>query len=209
MEKGRNHLLCSNTPKRYSLPAYWFRESTRHVESCSCSWVFSSPAYTHRAKMNLPAAETAGYRKTKPLISHILNNFSCPVRRSTSDLSKCWFLIYLLITSSLVASPTVPIYLPSLQNSPPHNSSFLSFGKRLNTCFAVIDFINCNTWLGLYCGLAPQKIWMWSPSKPSSSIIMLYLSLMPFIVSRIHSSTSGFNNALRYFTAVTKWYLIL
>lgn len=41
------------------------------------------------AAMNLPAAETAGYRKTKPVITYILNNFSCPVRRSTSDLSKC------------------------------------------------------------------------------------------------------------------------
>ena len=45
--------------------------------------------YGTKNKMNLPAAETAGYRKTNPLISHILNNFNCPVRRSTSDLSKC------------------------------------------------------------------------------------------------------------------------
>ena len=79
------------------------------------------------------------------MLAQTLNSLNCPVLRSISDLSKFWFLMYRLITSSFVASPTVPMYLPSLQNSPPHNSSFLSLGKRLNTCFAVIDFINCNT----------------------------------------------------------------
>jgi methionine-rich copper-binding protein CopC len=41
--------------------------------------------------MNLPAAETAGYTKTKSKIvpAHILKSFSCPVRLSTSDLSRC------------------------------------------------------------------------------------------------------------------------
>lgn len=154
--------------------------------------------------MNLPAAETAGYLGKLFMLTQTLNSLNCPVLRSISDLSIFWFLMYRLITSSFVASPTVPMYLPSLQNSPPHNSSLLILGKLLNTRFAVIDFITYNTWLGLYCGFAPQKIWMWSPSKPSSSITMLFLSFIPFIVSRILPSISGFNNTLRYLTAVTK-----
>ena len=74
--------------------------------------------------MNLPAAETAGYLGKLFMLAQTLNSLNCPVLRSISDSSKFWFLMYRLITSSFVASPTVPMYLPSLQNSPPHNSSF-------------------------------------------------------------------------------------
>jgi len=40
--------------------------------------------------------------------------------------------MYRLTTFSLVASPTVPMYLPTLQKAPPHNSFFLSVGNVSN-----------------------------------------------------------------------------
>lgn len=144
-------------------------------------------------KMNLPAAEKAGYLRKLFMPTHTLNNLNCLILRSISDLSIFWFLMYRLITSSFVTSPTVPMYLPSLQNSPPHNFSLLTLGKLLNTRFAVIDFITYNTWLGLYCGLAPQKICMWSPSKTGSSIIMLYLSLFPVYIPQFLASAMPYD----------------
>ena len=122
------------------------------------------------------------------MLAQTLNSLNCPVLRSISDSSKFWFLMYRLITSSFVASPTVPMYLPSLQNSPPHNSSFLSLGKTTEHLFRCYRLYQLQHFTRAISWLSTTKNMNVYPSKPSSSIIMLYLSLIPFIVSRIHSS---------------------
>ena len=152
--------------------------------------------------MKLPAASGG---VSSGMSSHKLNNLSCFILDSVSFLSWLWFLIYFLITFSEVAYPTVPMYLPTLQNSPPHSSCRLSLGNCSKIFLAVIDFIMLITRNGDILGGAPQKMWIWFRSKPTSSITISYLSEIPFKVSLIHSSTSLLSNTFLYLTAVTIW----
>jgi hypothetical protein len=107
-------------------------------------------------EMNDPAA-SGGVSKPLGAFYENLNNLSCFIRVSVSFLVLPWFRMWFLIVFSDVASPTVPMYLPSLQNSPPQSSSLLSLGNLSNILLTVIDLIVLTTRSGHSGGGPPQK----------------------------------------------------
>jgi hypothetical protein len=83
--------------------------------------------------------------------------------------------MYFLTIDSVVLSPTVPIYHPSLQYSLPHNC-FLNAGYSENICRALMLLTTCIILEGDYFGAAPTKTYTWSLSVPISSNSNQYLS---------------------------------
>ena len=57
--------------------------------------------------------------------------------------------MYFLITLSFPYLPTVLMKYPSVQNSPPH-SCFLTSGQAAKIALAVMLFITCTIFFGLY-----------------------------------------------------------
>src|SRR5947209_17031129 len=113
--------------------------------------------------------------------------------------------MYRLITSSLPCLPTVLTKYPSVQNSPPHNCFFTS-GQAANISRAVMLFISCTIFFGLYVGTDCTRKCTWSLSVPISRNVISNRLLISRQTSFSFLSTGGVNTARRYFAGQTMLY---